>query len=312
MTTVPLTLDTPLPRRLRAWAAERFPLANAVLVAVVYLAALLTGRALTTGGELWLSALDGVGFLGAWGYFLMLRVFDEHKDYLLDCSNHPDRVLQRGLVTLGHLKLAGAVAVALQLVSVAAASSAPVAVRWAIALAWSLLMLKEFFVGDWLEQHFLIYAASHLLALPLALLWFAQIGAGERALPASAAWLAGAGFALGAAFEVARKVRAPQDERLGVMTYTKRLGVGPSALAIAASLTALTAAIAGLLGALGVLSVVAACGLVVALAAALWAAAAFARRPTSGAAARVEAMSGAAVLLELVIVVAALTAGRGL
>jgi 4-hydroxybenzoate polyprenyltransferase len=311
MTNVPLTLDAPLPLRLRAWAAERFPLANTVLVLVIYVTALLTGRALAGTGDLWLSAADCAGFLGVWGFFLMLRVFDEHKDYVADVSNHPERVLQRGLVTLAHLKAVGAAAIGLQLVSVLVAGSGPVAVRWAITMAWSLLMLKEFFAGAWLERHFLLYAASHLLAMPLALLWIAQTGAGDRPLGASALSLAAAGGLLGAVLEIARKVRAPEDERSGVVTYTQVLGIRGSAAAIAACMVGFAVAVAALLGVLGAASPVALAALAVALAAALAAAGAFAIRPTPAAAARVGAIAGAAVLLALLSLLVALVAERG-
>jgi len=285
-----------------------------VLALVVYLAALLAGRALTSSGELWLGVTDAVGFAGVWGYFLMLRVFDEHKDYHHDASNHPERVLQRGLVSLDHLKAVGAVAIALQVASVLIVDggSGPVAVRWAIAMAWSLLMLKEFFVGEWLERHFVLYAASHLLAMPLALLWMAQMGAGDRPLPESVLWLAAAGGLLGAAIETARKVRAPEDERIGIATYTKVLGIRGSAAAIGAVMAGLTVAIAKLMDALGIPTPAALCAIGAALSAALAAAVAFARRPTSAAASRVEAITGLAVLVQLVSLVAALVAERGI
>ncbi len=38
-------------------------------------------------------------------FFLHLRIFDDHKDYDEDCRHFPDRVLQRGVVTLDELKL---------------------------------------------------------------------------------------------------------------------------------------------------------------------------------------------------------------
>ena len=311
MTTVPLTLNAPLSRRLRSWAAERFPVANTVMVLVVYVSVLLAGRALAGPGRLWLSAADGAGFVGVWGYFLMLRVFDEHKDYAADVRNHPERVLQRGLVTLGHLKVVGAVAVGLQVVSVLVVGSGAVAVLWALALGWSLLMLKEFFVGGWLERHFLLYAASHMVAMPLAFLWVAQIGAGERDLGAGVLWLAAAGFLLGALLEIARKVRAPEEERSGVMTYTKALGVRGSAAAIAGGIAGLAGMLAAVLGLLGALSMVAWLVLAGAIAVVWVVSRAFALRPTPAAAARVEMVTGTGVLLPLLTLLVALVAARG-
>ena len=45
-----LAPQSPLSRRLLAWASERFPLANAALFVPLYLVALLSGRALTSTG----------------------------------------------------------------------------------------------------------------------------------------------------------------------------------------------------------------------------------------------------------------------
>ncbi len=103
-TTITTTLSQKAwPVRMYAWVQERFPLAQGVLILTMYLASALAGRAMTTpaGEALALRPFDVLGFLGLWGFFLMLRVFDEHKDYDKDLHNHPDRVLQRGVITLG-------------------------------------------------------------------------------------------------------------------------------------------------------------------------------------------------------------------
>ena len=115
---MPLTLESPFASRFFAWIHERFPLVNAVLFFVLYASALLYGRAVSTsaaGGRVTAHAVDIAGFFAVWAFFLMLRVFDEHKDYALDLENHPKRVLQSGLVTLAHLKIVCAVAIAIQL-----------------------------------------------------------------------------------------------------------------------------------------------------------------------------------------------------
>ena len=309
-----LTLEAPLARRLLAWANERFPPANAVLILVIYAAAVLCGRALVTAGPLTVSATDLAGFFGIWAYFLMLRVFDEHKDFARDAANHPGRVLQRGLVTLDHLKVVGVVAVLVQVAAtlVAADGAGPALGWWALTLAWSLLMLKEFFVGEWLEQRLLLYAFSHLLSMPLAFLWLAQIGAGERGLPAGVAWLALAGGLVAAAIEVGRKLKAPEDERRGVDSYTKVLGINRAA-ALTAALAGGAAVACGLaLAAADELSPAAVAGLAVASSPAAFAGLRFARRPTAAHAEQAEAGAAIAVLLVMLGLALALAVGRGI
>src|SRR2546421_12460953 len=99
-------METSFVRRFLSWVHERFPLANGLLYLPLYLAALLLGR---RGGAL--EPFDAFGFAAAWSFFLMLRVFDEHKDFDSDRALYPQRVLQRGLVTLRHLKIVGVAAI---------------------------------------------------------------------------------------------------------------------------------------------------------------------------------------------------------
>ena len=128
------------------------------------MAGLCVGRGLTTSTAVPMSASDGLGFIAVVSFFLMLRVFDEHKDYELDCLNHPNRVLQSGLISLGHLKVLGGIAILIQLgVSMwLDGGIGPVSTVWFVVVGWSLLMAVEFFCGEWLEKDsfymlFLIY-----------------------------------------------------------------------------------------------------------------------------------------------------------
>src|SRR5690606_29126799 len=88
-------------------------------------------------------------------FFLHLRIFDDHKDYAADCRHFPHRVLQRGVVTLGELKVLAALAIACEFCLAAICGPAAL-VAVTAAFVFSLLMLKEFFVGEWLKQHFLV------------------------------------------------------------------------------------------------------------------------------------------------------------
>ena len=309
-----LTLDAPLLQRLLAWAAERFPLVNGVLIFAIYATALLYGRALTSAGELSVSVLDFAGFFAVWAYFLILRVFDEHKDYARDSRNHPERVLQSGLISLRHLRVLGWAAVAVQLgVSLAIDGGAgPVTAWWALTMGWTLLMLKEFFVGEWLSRRLLLYAFTHMLSMPLAFLWMAQMGAEGRGLPLEVAWLALLGGLIAASLEVARKLRAPEDERAGVDSYTKVLGTTGGALVVATLLSAAAMAGAGLMDVAGEASLVAFGCIALAAAPGLAGALRFAHSPTRGNAGASEALVGATLLLLPLVPAVTLLAGRGL
>jgi 4-hydroxybenzoate polyprenyltransferase len=308
-----LAPQSPLFRRLLAWAGERFPLANLALFLPLYLVGLLSGRALTRGGALSVSAADFAGFLGAWAFFLMLRVFDEHKDYELDGVNHPDRILQRGLVTLDHLKALGAAAIAIQLaVSLIADSGIGKAtIWWCLTIGWSVLMAKEFFAREWLAPRLVPYAFTHMLVMPLAILWWAQIGAGGAGLPTRAAWLGAIGFLIGATFEVIRKTNAPTDERPGVDSYTKALGIYGTVGALVALLAAAGSASAMLLGAAATDAPFVVGALAASVVLAAVALLRFAARPVTRRARLAGAAVAVAMLLQLSVLLATLLIERG-
>ena len=77
-------------------------------------------------------------------------------------------------------------------------------------------MLREFFVPRWLERHLVVYAGSHMLVTPLAMLWMAQLGAGDAPLDRAVWAYAAMSFLFGFCFEIARKMKAPAEERDGV------------------------------------------------------------------------------------------------
>jgi hypothetical protein len=239
--------------RLLAWMAERFPPANIAAAVLVWAAAFVWGRALSTSGPVSLRLRDAAGALASIGFFLMLRVFDEHKDYAADCLAHPGRVLQRGLITLRHLKIVGIVAVVLQLSAsiLSDGGTGPVTRAWLVAFAWSLLMANEFFVRDWLRPRLVVYALSHMLVMPFAVWWLVRIGADGWTLPISAWMLPMVSYLTGFAFEIARKLKAPADERDDVDSYTRAFGTQRAPLVLAGVLTTACVGFAAMLNVAG-------------------------------------------------------------
>ncbi len=227
----------PFPRRLAAYLAERFPLAgHGLLIVSYYSSNQFLARALLRPGEP--MRYDATSLLGAATLFLFffhLRVFDEHKDFAADARHHPERLLQRGVVTLRHLKWLGGAAIAGELALAAAAGPAALA-GWAIAFGFSLLMLVEFFAGDWLRRRFLLYTASHMLLMPLlALMVFAfATGRWPWQAPGWFGLYAWVGFFVTLNWEISRKIRAPEDEIEGLDTYSRVFGTYGAAYAVLA------------------------------------------------------------------------------
>lgn len=215
-----MNLDqAPFVRRFWAYLAERFPpAAYGLLVALFFGSAALVAR--DTGGG---TSIFWPGAVVVLGVFFHLRVFDEHKDHDADVAAYPDRVLSRGWVTLKQLRGAAAVALVVQLGLSLWAGPRALAV-WGATVVFTLLMLKEFFVGAWLERRMVLYAITHNpVVAGLALFGWACT---DAAWDWRFAWYVGAASLGSLAFEIGRKMRLPDEEVAGVPSYTSVLGRG--------------------------------------------------------------------------------------
>lgn len=213
--------------RLRAYLAERFPLlGHGVLIFSFYSSNQFLSHALGRPSEPMRYDLNSLcGYLTILCFFLHLRVFDDHKDYAADCRHFPHRVLQRGEVTLNELKLLGGAAILLEFIFAAICGLVAV-VAVLTVFVFSLLMLKEFFVSDWLKQRFIVYASVHMLIMPLLAMVVYSFATSHFFWEASGwYWLYSlVGFFVAFNWEVSRKIRAPEEEIEGVDSYTRLFG----------------------------------------------------------------------------------------
>ena len=298
---------------LGAWLGERFPARNAVFFAVFYLTGLIVARAAVQRGAIALGWRDIPGSVALWCFFLTLRIADEHKDFAADSVAHPHRVLQRGLITLPQLRVIGACAVIVQLVTCVWLDGGigRATVAWLAAMTWSALMAREFFAREWLRPRLMVYALSHMLVMPLVALWIAAMAApgalGTRPVTAFAVLSLLAGLA----FEIARKIRAPEVEHPLADSYTQSLGIAMACIVLLAAVLGATAAGLALTALLARVGVGA---LVVSGAAALLAAYAIARfrhTPTVASTRRAEAAVGIATLVTHLVPVVTIVLVRG-
>jgi len=219
---------------LRDWARERFPLANGAFFALLYLLALFVGRS-ANPGPIEVSWRDLPGLVALWSFFLWLRILDEHKDFESDRIAHPDRALQRGLVTLKDLRVVGGVTLLIQVAVSTWLDRGVGAVTgwWLVSVVWSLLMAKEFFVREWLRRHIMWYAFTHMVVMLPLVAWVASMGNTDAFRIPSTWALASLVYASGLAFEMGRKMRAPDDEHPSADSYTQSLGIDRSTLLLA-------------------------------------------------------------------------------
>ncbi len=214
--------------RLWEYQAERFPIfKHGVLIAAFGASAVCLSALLREGAPDPLAIL--VAVLVLFGFFFQLRVADEHKDNADDTKFRPERPVPRGLVTLGELRVAAAVAAVLQV-------GLTLLIDWkllgilALVWAWMAVMTKEFFAPAWLKKRPIVYMVSHMMVMPLIDLYATAVDwlpAGFNGHEGFALTLAG--FLLlslvnGAVIEIARKSWGPEQEREGVETYSRLWG----------------------------------------------------------------------------------------
>ena len=152
---------------------ERLPLPS-YLVLVVGLAVsgnVLGGAAASAepAAASWITT--AIAAAGAFLFFAVLRIMDEYKDYEKDKVAHPHRPLPRGLIAPEQVAVAvKGLAVAMLLFSVAVGlANRPAGISYLLVTGYLWLMYREFYVGAWLANRPLLYAASHqVIILPLS------------------------------------------------------------------------------------------------------------------------------------------------
>lgn len=234
-----------LARRLWAYQAERFPLLRTVPLLAVFSAAAINVSAFLAGRSLPEPVAYLTAFLLAFLLFFQMRAADEVKDAEDDRRFRPERPIPRGLVPLGLIVGLAAAAVP---VAVALAWAWHPPLLWLLALAWTWLglMTAEFLVPAWLKARPVLYLVSHMAILPLIDLMLTGVEWLPRGGPDPAlALFLGLSFVNGCVLEIGRKLKAPENERAGVETYSALWGPAPAArvwavcVAVAAALVAL-------------------------------------------------------------------------
>jgi 4-hydroxybenzoate polyprenyltransferase len=204
---------------------ERFPLfLNGLAILVFSLAAagygwVVSGQQGTPG-----LAVILVSFSGSFIFFALMRIVDEFKDHEDDSRYRPYRAVPRGLVKLSELRALGIFLAVVQFV-LALAWSLQLFLLLAFIWIYFLLMSREFFAPRWLKAHPVIYLLSHMVIMPLiALFASAPAWLGHSITAQELILFLVLTFCVGMVGEIGRKIRAPEDEEIGVETYTALWG----------------------------------------------------------------------------------------
>ena len=212
-------------RRLWVYQRERFPLAAMSLLALAVASSAAIFSALARGAALpqWSAFVAAAASVLL--VFMQMRVLDEHKDFADDARYRPYRAVPRGLVHLAELRWLLAAATLAQL-GLAIAIDGRLVCLLILLWAYLALMSAEFFVRNWLRPRAFAYLASHnpfgalIVLYAAAFEWLPRNASPHPALLLFAA----AVFFDTALLEIGRKIRAPQDEEHGVVTYSAAWG----------------------------------------------------------------------------------------
>lgn len=223
----PVALDPrPLGARLMTYQAERFPLtAQGPLIVLFALSCVCFGALARAAPQPPAPDAILVSIIVVFLLFFQLRVADEHRDYDEDLRTRPWLPVPNGVITLPELDIFAFGAMAAQLV-LTAALHPPLVVLLFPPWLWIALVRNDFFAGAVLARRPLLSLSLHLVFFPLVALY--AIGADQ--LTATGALAPGLIVFLllavlsAASIEFARKCLAPEQEKPGVVTYSKLWG----------------------------------------------------------------------------------------
>ena len=197
---------------------------------------------LKNSGESTLSPLElTLLIIGTIAFFYKLRLYDEIKDYELDVKINPSRPLVRGLVTHTDLYWGIGICIFLELICFATRGLAS-AITMSIAILYSLLMYKEFFIREKIRLYLTTYAVSHTVISTF--ISFSLFSAFHQAtiwnLDFYYIFFALNSWCLFNIFEFGRKTFTQAEERQNVESYSKIFG-RMGAFALVASMAGISA-----------------------------------------------------------------------
>ncbi|OPX30356.1 MAG: hypothetical protein B1H08_01975 [Candidatus Omnitrophica bacterium 4484_171] len=217
-----------MPDLLKRWwifSKERFSLLRHAVLILFYFSA----NALVALNSESLKAIasykEVLGALTVLLIFFHLRIFDEIKDYKNDLIVHKDRPLARGLIKVREAKLAAGFLIVLELcLAFFINQAAFIAVLCTVL--YSLVMYKEFFIGNWLRPKMATYALAHTLVSCWMSVYIYSAVTGFNFWRISKAYglFVLVNWMIFNIFEFGRKTFGREEEEELVESYSKRLG----------------------------------------------------------------------------------------
>ena len=229
-----------LAKRLWIYQKERFPLGILAITTAAVLASTFAVLEWTGYYDIPLWKYVALGVAGL-SFMLHTRIIDEIRDKEVDDVHHPDRPVQRGLVSLRELTVLGYANGGI-FICIHALLDPLSGLLSAGLLLYSIVARYEVGPLAWLKPRFWLYNVV-MLGQMLLLQWIAYAALTQTLDWPSAIWMHGWGiWALTAQIEVARKCLAPDEETTYRDSYSSRVGSwGSVGIVLALTLLALWA-----------------------------------------------------------------------
>jgi 4-hydroxybenzoate polyprenyltransferase len=205
---------------------ERFPLQSHIPIIAIFSFSAICYALSADGATQFVSAAHYLAaFLLTATTFFLLRISDEFKDHEDDMLYRKYLPVPRGLITLRELKhIAWGV---LLFQAILLFFFPQFLITYLVSIGYMTLMYHEFFVAEWLKKHQIAYVLSHMAIIPLvdlvasAAYWATDGGYPPKAL----VWFFLVSFFNGMVLEFGRKIKSPEMEEEGVVSYTKLYGL---------------------------------------------------------------------------------------
>ena len=219
--------DLPYLKRLWIYQKERFPVFMNLIAVTTFTFSAISYSRICRGAEgfvQWETYL--IGCFATFTLFFLVRVFDEFKDKEDDAKYRKYLPVPRGVIKLKELKTLGIIIGILQ-ITVIALFQLKMLYLYILVLGYLCLMGVEFFVPKYLKKRQILYITSHMFIFPFLDLYSSGLD-----------WLLGndhphtglifffiVSYLNGLLVEFGRKLKAPEDEEEGVVSYTGMWGV---------------------------------------------------------------------------------------
>lgn len=205
-------------KRFNTYQKERFPLAILIFTTA---AVVLSSNAVTSSP---LSIYSFIaGFVAGILYLFHIRVVDEVRDSLHDRTFHTYRPIPRGTISLKELKTMDLVGI-LAFLAIALTFGIQTFVIGIVALLYTFLAGKEFFLGEKIRSRFFIYNAINLVQMVL-LQFFVYSLFSSNWYESNFVWIHLIFIFINAILlEVLRKIKIAPEESVGHDTYSWHIG----------------------------------------------------------------------------------------